>query len=76
MQAFTPWEWHQQLFTEARRLGYPAPTQCLSDAFGGRMHAFSSPFDDSAVDFLEQLDVPCYKVKQPVDRRVGEVGGQ
>ena len=46
-EAQTPWEWHAELFAEARRRG---------------IHAFSSAFDESAVDFLETLDTPCYKI--------------
>lgn len=46
-EAHTPWEWHAPLFEEAQRLG---------------IHAFSSGFDETAVDFLETLDPPCYKV--------------
>jgi pseudaminic acid synthase len=46
-QAYTPWEWHKPIFDHARKLG---------------MAAFSSPFDETAVDFLEDLDVPCYKI--------------
>jgi N-acetylneuraminate synthase len=46
-EAYTPWEWHAELFAEARRRG---------------IHAFSSAFDETAVDFLETLDTPCYKV--------------
>ena len=46
-QAYTPWEWHEPIFRRARELG---------------MVAFSTPFDETAVDFLETLDVPCYKI--------------
>jgi N-acetylneuraminate synthase len=46
-QAYTPWSWHAPIFERAQQLG---------------MIAFSTPFDDSAVDFLEGLDVPCYKI--------------
>ncbi len=46
-QAFTPWEWHAKLFERARDLG---------------MIPFSTPFDETAVDFLESLDVACYKI--------------
>lgn len=45
--AYTPWEWHKAIFTRAKELG---------------MLAFSSPFDLTAVAFLESLDVPCYKI--------------
>ena len=46
-KAMTPWEWHQPIFERCRKKG---------------MVAFSSPFDTTAVDFLEQLEVPCYKI--------------
>ena len=46
-KAQTPWEWHKPIFDRAREHG---------------MLAFSSPFDEMAVDFLESLDVPCYKI--------------
>lgn len=46
-KAATPYEWHETLFKHANSLG---------------MLAFSSPFDRHAVDFLESLDVPCYKI--------------
>jgi pseudaminic acid synthase len=46
-EAYTPWEWHAQLFEEARKQG---------------LICFSSPFDKTAVDFLEQFDPPAYKI--------------
>lgn len=46
-EAYTPWEWHQPIIECARELG---------------MISFSTPFDETAVDFLEGLDVPCYKI--------------
>lgn len=46
-EAHTPWEWHAPMFERARQRG---------------LVAFSSAFDHTAVDFLEALDVPCFKV--------------
>ena len=46
-QAYTPWEWQPKLIEEAHKLG---------------MECFSSPFDFTAVDFLEELNVPAYKI--------------
>jgi pseudaminic acid synthase len=46
-EAFTPWEWHEELFRVAKEEG---------------LVCFSSPFDFTAVDFLEQFDVPAYKI--------------
>lgn len=46
-KAHTPWEWHEPIFARCKELG---------------ILGFSTPFDDTAVDFLETLDVPCYKI--------------
>lgn len=46
-EAYTPWEWHQPIFERAKSRG---------------MLAFSSPFDETSVDFLETLNVPAYKI--------------
>jgi pseudaminic acid synthase len=64
-EAYTPWEWHKPIFERARELG---------------MIPFSTPFDDTAVDFLEGLDVACYKIASfentdlPLIRRVAATG--
>lgn len=63
--AYTPWEWHAPIFERARQHG---------------MVAFSTPFDETAVDFLETLDVPAYKIASfenthlPLLRRVAQTG--
>jgi pseudaminic acid synthase len=46
-KAYTPWEWHEPIFDRAKK---------------HKMLAFSTPFDKTAVDFLENLNVPCYKI--------------
>lgn len=64
-KACTPWEWHKPIMNRAAERG---------------MVCFSSPFDESAVDFLESLDVPCYKIASfecidlPLIKRVAATG--
>ena len=64
-EAHTPWEWHQPIFERAAKHG---------------LHCFSSPFDDTAVDFLSSLEVPAYKIASfentdlPLIRKVAGAG--
>lgn len=64
-QAYTPWEWHKPIFERCQELG---------------IIPFSTPFDITAVDFLESLNVPCYKIASfentdlPLIRRIASTG--
>ncbi|MEH2215296.1 pseudaminic acid synthase [Nostoc sp.] len=64
-QAYTPWEWHKPIFDRCKERG---------------IICFSTPFDATAVDFLEFLDVPCYKIASfentdlPLIRKVASTG--
>lgn len=64
-KAYTPWEWHEPIFDEAKKLG---------------LTYFSSAFDETSVDFLEKLDTPLYKVASfenshlPLIRKIASTG--
>ena len=64
-KAHTPWEWHKPIFDRCKAHG---------------IMGFSTPFDDTSVDFLEELGVPCYKIASfenvdlPLIRKVARTG--
>lgn len=64
-KAHTPWEWHKPIMQRAEEKG---------------LICFSTPFDETAVDFLETLNVPCYKIASfecidlPLIRKVAKTG--
>ena len=64
-EAYTPWEWHEPIIQRASELG---------------MLCFSTPFDDTAVDYLEDLNVPAYKIASfenthlPLIKKVASTG--
>ncbi|OGJ09764.1 pseudaminic acid synthase [Candidatus Nomurabacteria bacterium RIFOXYB1_FULL_39_16] len=64
-KAHTPWEWHQAIFKRCKERG---------------IYAFSTPFDETAVDFLESLDAPFYKIASfetshlPLLKKIARIG--
>lgn len=64
-EAYTPWEWQPELMKYANELG---------------MECFSSPFDDTAVDFMEEMNMPAYKIASfeindiPLIRKIARLG--
>jgi pseudaminic acid synthase len=64
-EAYTPWEWHKLIFDKCKELG---------------IIGFSTAYDDTSIDFLEKLDVPCYKIASyenidiPLIKKVAQTG--